>query len=131
MISNTYFIEFDELMNEHGRDQALVLFEDLKRQRPVAEISPAFADQVIGGLPDGFAVFERAEWGLESEDSDSCIYWCEHYYLQLPSIGATAFIEVGDNHYYVNLLVDGEYYFGGENLTSCSHIPDTILDLAT
>ncbi len=131
MILETHFIEFDTLEAEHGDKQALVLFEQLKKQKPLSEIGSRFAEQIIEGLPSGFATFDKSEWGLESEDSSSCIYWCEHYYLNIPSVNATAFIEVGDNHYYVNLTIDGENCFDGENLSSYAHIPDVILDMAT
>ncbi len=131
MISNTYFIEFEALENRHGHDQESELVENLKKLKPEIKISRTFADQVIDRLPAGFAIFERGEWGLESEGLITGIYWCEHYYLNIPSINATAFIEVGDHHYYINLLINGERYFDGKNLSSSTHIPDTILDLAT
>jgi len=117
------FTEFEDLQQEHGTKMAEVLFDELKQTPPKEPVDTSFGQYIVDQLPVGMAVFDRAEWGLESEDSDSCVYWCEHYYLKLPTIGAVAFVEVGDSHYYVNILRDCEGDGWWDNLT-CKHQED-------
>ena len=125
------FVEFEDLVDVHGQALAQTLFESFKKTKPNIPISDAFAKQVLHYLPEGLLRLDKAEWGLENEDSDSCAQWCEHYYFDIPSIEAKAFIEAGDNHYYVNLLHDDGQIFDGETLTSWTHIPDVILDFVS
>lgn len=106
------YIDFDELEEQHGTEKAIVLFEQFKITPPTYEISPAFAEQVIRELPEGFAAFDHAEHGLVNPDSDIYLEWCQHYYFLIPSIDAKAFVEVGDYYYYVSLDVDSVEYCG-------------------
>ena len=106
-------LDFDDLKKKHGAEKAAILFEQFKHTPPAYEISPAFAEQIIRELPEGFATFDHAEHGLESPESDY-LQWCEHFYLNIPSINAKAFIEVGDSHYYVSLDEETDEYYGGE-----------------
>lgn len=131
MTKGITFIEFEDLKDVHGPALARTLFESFKNNSPKLPISDNFAKQVMEYLPGNLLSFEKAQWGLESEDSDSNAQWCQHFYFDIPSIGAKAFVEVGDNHYFVSLLDDEGQIFDGETLASWMHIPDVILDLVT
>lgn len=102
-------IEFDDLVAAHGQIKALVLFETFKTTKPDVAISPDFAMQIIAKLSNWYINIVKIGWGLESEDSDSYLEWCEQYELIVPQIDAKVFIEVGDNHYYVCIeLAEGD-----------------------
>jgi hypothetical protein len=117
-------LDYDDLLKEHGKEKALAIFEAFKNNPPTEPISRDFADYLTNLLPVGFMAFERAEWGLESEESDY-LQWCEQYHFFAPSIGAEIFIEVGDYHYFVSLDTDG--FSEGETIKH----QDGIIELLT
>jgi hypothetical protein len=114
------YLDFEELAEKIGEDQATIEFEAFLNTPPTEPISREFADYIISQLPHGFMTFDRAEWGLESPDSDSFLQWCEHYYFTAPSIDAEIFIEVGDYHYYVS--IDTPAFSEGETVKYQDHI---------
>ena len=95
------WVEYENLFAWYGEENADKLFDAFKATKPTAEISPDFARQVIAKLPEWDIQIEKIDWGLESEDSDTNLQWCEQCKLSIPLINAQVFIEVGDNHYYV------------------------------
>ena len=119
------WIDYDDLQEKYGETMANNLFEEFKTKKPTQAVNREFADYIISKLPKGMATYISSNWGLENEDSDSFLQWCEHHYLHIPSINATAFIEIGDYHYYVdiqrNCIGDGWW----DNRT-CKHQEDVI-----
>lgn len=101
-------VEFDDLVAAHGQIRALELFEAFKTTKPDVVISPDFAMQIIARLANWYVKIDKIDWGLESEDSDSNLQWCEQYFLLAPSVDAQIMIEVGDYHYYVRVEVNGD-----------------------
>ena len=102
------WVDIDDLIKEHGKD-ALFLFEAFKNTPPATPLDRDFADYLLGKLPDGFMIFEKVEWGLENEDSNSFLEWCEQYHFTIPSINAIAMVEVGNYHYFVSLDTEDGY----------------------
>lgn len=100
-------VEFDDLVAAHGQIKAVELFETFKSTKPDAVISPDFAMQIIARLANWYIKIDKIDWGLESDDSDSFLQWCEQYFLLAPGVDAQIMIEVGDNHYYVRVEMDG------------------------
>lgn len=102
------WLDFDELAEQHGKD-ALFLFEAFKKTPPTEPLTREFADYLMSKLPDGFMVFDKVQWGLENEDSDSFLEWCEQCYFTIPSIDASVMVEVGNYHYFVSLDTEDGY----------------------
>ena len=125
------YVNYDDLVEEHGVIKTIELFEVFRDNKPTQAISPDFAMQIIAQLGDLYVKIDKIEWGLENPDSDSFLQWCEHYYLRIPSIDALAFIEVGDSHYYVNLVDDegNGYGDGGETFRHWEDIAPYITEL--
>lgn len=120
------YIDYETLSLEHEAGRARDLFEQFKKTPPTYEISPAFAHQLIASLPDGMAKFDHAEFGLENPDSDTRLEWCEHFYLNLPSIEAKVLIEVGDGHYFVNILLAENEWWEGETFRHWESVTEYI-----
>lgn len=119
------YVDYEDLEIKHGQQMADVLFEEFKETPPIEPVSRDFADYIINQLPKGFATYVKSQWGLENEDSDCYLQWCEQHTLHIPSINAEVFIEVGDYHYYVNVerfCHDDGWW---DNLT-CKHQQDVI-----
>lgn len=104
-------IDIDDLIKEHGEEQAIRLFEAFRdNHKPDVPITHDFALQVVKELPEGFAKVDPkgTEWRLYNPDSDSMLEWAQCYRLILPN-GCHANIEVLDYTYYVDVEdADGE-----------------------
>lgn len=121
-------LDYDDLAEKIGEDQALIQFEAFKDTPPAKQIGREFADYLVQQLPEGFMVFDRAEWGLESPDSDSFLEWCEQYHFKSPSLNAEIFIEVGNYHYYVS--IDTPEFSEGETVKYQDHIIELLTEWA-
>jgi hypothetical protein len=98
-------IDIDDLIKEHGEEQALRLFEAFKtNHKPDIQLTNDFAIQIVRELPEGFAKVDPngTEWRLYNPDTDSFLEWAECYRLVLPN-GCHANIEVLDYTYYVDV----------------------------
>lgn len=113
-------IDFDDLEQEHGTEQAERLFEAFKTNHvPNIPLTTDFAVQVVRELPEGFAKVDPkgTEWRLYNPDSDSMLEWAECHRLILPN-GCHANIEVLDYTYYVDVEdKDGEVW----ECENCDH----------
>jgi hypothetical protein len=103
------YIDYYKLVDEFGEDQALIKFEEFKNSPPTEALNRDFADYLMAQLPNGFMDFEYNEWGLESEDSDSFLEWCEQCHFKIPSLNASIFVEVGNYHYFVSVDTEDGY----------------------
>lgn len=98
-------IDIDDLIKEHGEEQATRMFEAFKtNHKPNIPLTTDFAVQIVRELPEGFAKVDPAgtEWRLYNPDSDSMLEWGECHRLVLPD-GCHANIEVLDYTYYVDV----------------------------
>jgi len=97
------YLDYDNLAEQIGEDQALIQFEAFKDTPPAEQIGREFADYLMGMLPEGFMTFDRSEWGLENPDSNLLLEWCEQYHFKAPTLNAEIFIEVGSYHYFASI----------------------------
>jgi hypothetical protein len=122
-------LDYDDLAEKIGEDQALISFEAFKDTPPAEPIGREFADYLMEMLPDGFMTFDRSEWGLESPDSDLFLEWCEQYHFTAPRLNASVFVEVGNYHYYVS--IDTEAGFSeGETVKYQDHVIELLTEWA-
>ena len=123
-------IDIDDLIKEHGEEQATRLFEAFKtNHKPNVPLTTDFALQIVRELPEGFAKVDPAgtEWRLYNPDSDSMLEWAECHRLILPD-GCVANIEVLDYTYYVDVQdANGEVH-ECENCDHWDEISHVIVD---
>ena len=98
-----YFVELDELIEDHGEAEAAILFEQYKSTPPKAVVDRDFGDHIVKWLPEGAAVLKDAKWGLENPESNTYVLWCYQYYFDFPTINSKGMFEIGDYHYYVRV----------------------------
>jgi len=110
-ILTTSYVDLDDLIEEHGEDEALVLFEQFRNTPPKGEPDKEFAQSIVDRLPKGMAVLTKVEWALEHPESESDLEWCQHYHFYFPTIKSEGMVEVGSNHYYAHVYGDDD---GGE-----------------
>ena len=127
--SNTT-IDIDDLIEEHGKESAKLLFEAYRaNHNPALPLTPDFAFQIVSELPEGFAKVDPngTEWRLYNPDSDSMLEWAECHRLVLPN-GCHANIEVLDYTYYVDVEdAEGEVH-ECENCDHWDEISHVIVD---
>jgi hypothetical protein len=130
MNSTTTTIDIEDLIAEHGEEQAELLLEGYKaNHKPAIPLTPDFAIQVVRELPKGFAKVDPngTEWRLYNPDSDCMLEWAECHRLVLPN-GCHANIECLDYTYYVDVEdADGEVH-ECENCDHWDEISHVIID---
>lgn len=102
-MTNEHFIEFDDLVEEHGEEKAELLFEQFKTTPPKSKVDRDFGEHIAKQLPEGMAVLIDAKWGLENPSSDTYLLWCSQYHFYFPTIKSKGMFEIGDYHYYARV----------------------------
>jgi len=131
MNSTTTTIDIEELIAEHGEEQAERLLEAYRaNHKPDLPITHDFAIQIVRELPEGFAKVdpEGTEWRLYNPDSDCMLEWAECHRLVLPN-GCHANIEVLDYTYYVDVEDEFGHVEDCENCDGWQQIAPMINDL--
>ena len=115
-MTSEYWVEFDYLVEEHGKEKAKLLFEQFKETPPKnAIVDKDFGEYIAKKLPKGTAVLIDAKWGLENPDSEDYLEWCYQYHYWFPTLNSGGMLEVGNYHYYAHIESDED---GGETSKS-------------